>query len=543
MKRFVSLLSVLALTGIALATVINVPGDYATIQAGVNAAGYGDTVSVAPGTYVENVQLNGGSQSENITLLGSGWENTTIDGGGLFNTVYVYQISNFTIEGFTVRNAQQSGSAPGNVGVHLNPQSSFGTLIVRHCNVTHNGHGIQIWNDFGGAAYIEHNIISDNLYNGFYPYLGTVYLTNNTIVDNGQDGYNDWSGGGTIYIKNNIIANNGRYGIYKHLNTPVFISYNDVWNNADGAYYQGYSGPAQPFTPNPGTGEIAADPLFYGSPFDYFISWDNFPTVDPTMSPCIDAGDPTLPSDPDGTTADQGAFYFDQTYHQFDVTLTPLNPPIQIPATGGSFDYDVALRNLEYIGFDFDVWIMAQLPNGSLYGPILGPVEISILGTAVIERTRTQYIPAGAPPGSYSYIVNAGIYPTTIWDSGSFPFNKSSTGDGTYVDGWFCSGESFAGGGIIESDNTLPSVSAILSAYPNPFNPVTAISFLLQDADLVKLQVFDVQGKLVGELVNGWRDEGLHEVTFDASHLSSGVYIYRLSAGNFKAEGKMVLMK
>ena len=387
MKRLIAVIPLVLFTAVAYATIIYVPGDYPTIQAGCDAASYGDTVMVAPGTYYENVQLTGGVHAENLTLMGSGWENTTIDGMGLYNTLYVYQVSNITIEGFTVRNAQQSGSAPGNVGIHLNPISSSGTKIVRNCRVTHNGHGIQLWNDFGGLCYIENNVIDDNLYDGFYPYLGTVYLTNNTIVDNGRDGYHDWSGGGAIYIKNNIIANNARYGIYKHLNTPVFISYNDVWNNAEGAYMEGYSGPAQPFTPNPGTGEIAADPLFYGAPFDYYLSWDNFPTPDPTMSPCIDAGDPTLPLDPDGTVADQGAFYFDQTYHDVDMVLTPFSPPIIIPASGGSFDYDISIRNLELVDVEVDAWIMAELPDGSLYGPVLGPATLNIPAGAMIERT------------------------------------------------------------------------------------------------------------------------------------------------------------
>lgn len=62
------------------------------------------------------------------------------------------------------------------------------------------------------------------------------------------------------------------------------------------------------------------------------------------------------------------------------------------------------------------------------------------------------------------------------------------------------------------------------------------------------LEVYDISGRCVGAhggapLVSGWRDAGYHEVTFDASDLASGVYIYRLNAGDFTAEGKMVLMK
>jgi len=60
---------------------------------------------------------------------------------------------------------------------------------------------------------------------------------------------------------------------------------------------------------------------------------------------------------------------------------------------------------------------------------------------------------------------------------------------------------------------------------------------------MVTLTVFDVNGCLVEKLVDGNKEAGNHEVTFDASNLASGVYIYRLTAGEFNATGKMILMK
>jgi hypothetical protein len=59
----------------------------------------------------------------------------------------------------------------------------------------------------------------------------------------------------------------------------------------------------------------------------------------------------------------------------------------------------------------------------------------------------------------------------------------------------------------------------------------------------VKLSVSDISGRQVAELVNGWRDAGIHEVTFDGSGLASGFYVYKLTAGDFHAAGKMALMK
>ena len=88
-----------------------------------------------------------------------------------------------------------------------------------------------------------------------------------------------------------------------------------------------------------------------------------------------------------------------------------------------------------------------------------------------------------------------------------------------------------------------PGDVILSSAHPNPFNPSTVLSYKLQVASVVNLAVYDVSGHRVSELVNGWRGAGMHEVTFDATGLASGVYIYQLTAGEFNAIGKMILMK
>ncbi len=95
----------------------------------------------------------------------------------------------------------------------------------------------------------------------------------------------------------------------------------------------------------------------------------------------------------------------------------------------------------------------------------------------------------------------------------------------------------------------LPQPQAALTRFalyppsPNPFNPSTAISYQLQAASHVHLQVFDTTGRLVATLVDGRREAGTHEVTFDGSNLPSGVYLYTLTAGQHSVSGKMVLLK
>ena len=79
--------------------------------------------------------------------------------------------------------------------------------------------------------------------------------------------------------------------------------------------------------------------------------------------------------------------------------------------------------------------------------------------------------------------------------------------------------------------------------YPNPFNPTTVIKWSLKEAAFVTLKIYDVMGREVGTYVNEKLNIGIYETTFDGSDLSSGVYYYKLQAGNFTDTKKMMLIK
>lgn len=223
-------------------------------------------------------------------------------------------------------------------------------------------------------------------------------------------------------------------------------------------------------------------------------------------------------------------------------TLTPVNPPIQIPAAGGSFDFNIAVTNGEATPQTFDIWTDVRLPNGNPFGPIIGPVNVTIPGGVTVDRDRSQAVPAGAPPGMYYYNSYVGDYPDDIWNSDNFPFEKMLTGDGAPVSGWTCSGQGFEEW-MSQTEVVIPSEFAVTGVYPNPFNPTTQISFSLPIDSKVVLTVYDVNGRQVATLVDGYRTAGVHDVTFDASNLASGIYVYILFAGDFTASGKMVLLK
>ena len=89
-----------------------------------------------------------------------------------------------------------------------------------------------------------------------------------------------------------------------------------------------------------------------------------------------------------------------------------------------------------------------------------------------------------------------------------------------------------------------PAVFTLRQNYPNPFNSITTIAFTLPVASRVTLQVFDAAGRSAGlSLPSGWLEAGFHEVPFNGSGLTSGVYIYRIKANELEVSGKIVLMK
>ncbi len=110
------------------------------------------------------------------------------------------------------------------------------------------------------------------------------------------------------------------------------------------------------------------------------------------------------------------------------IALYPVDPPIVIPPEGGRFEFDVEVTNNEASPQSFNGWVMVTLPNGVDYGPVLGPLSPRV-PPGMSRRRMGQGVPANAPPGVYTYIVYAGIFPYEIWDSDSFTFTKSEPGN------------------------------------------------------------------------------------------------------------------
>ncbi|HEX2787658.1 MAG TPA: T9SS type A sorting domain-containing protein [Ignavibacteria bacterium] len=97
--------------------------------------------------------------------------------------------------------------------------------------------------------------------------------------------------------------------------------------------------------------------------------------------------------------------------------------------------------------------------------------------------------------------------------------------------------------GITNHNSEVPEKFNLSQNYPNPFNPSTKINFAIPQSQNVKLAVYDMTGKEIALLVNGNLNAGTYEYTFDGKNLNSGVYFYRLTAGNYTETKKMSLIK
>ena len=97
--------------------------------------------------------------------------------------------------------------------------------------------------------------------------------------------------------------------------------------------------------------------------------------------------------------------------------------------------------------------------------------------------------------------------------------------------------------GVSKEVNDLPKDFTLSQNYPNPFNPNTVISYSLPSASNVKLIVYNTLGQTIKTLESGYKNAGNYSINFNASALPSGIYFYRLEAGQFSQIKKMILIK
>jgi hypothetical protein len=124
-----------------------------------------------------------------------------------------------------------------------------------------------------------------------------------------------------------------------------------------------------------------------------------------------------------------------------------------------------------------------------------------------------------------------------------FVDNSAKAGNYSYRLQQIDNGNAYKYSLVIEVNNGTQPTSFSIGNYPNPFNPSTTIRYALPVNTFVNITICNILGQKVATLINQNMEQGVHEVSFDASSFASGTYIYRIEAGSFSATKKMLLIK
>lgn len=164
---------------------------------------------------------------------------------------------------------------------------------------------------------------------------------------------------------------------------------------------------------------------------------------------------------------------------------------------------------------DYDIATVKYAPDGQQEGVVRydGPAHDEDQGTAIVTDQL-----------GYVYVAGYSTGIGTSWDYITIRYDQDSLG-------------------IAQGQIYSPHEFQLYSPFPNPFNASTTIRFQLPVASHVRLQIFDLSGRTAAILVDGWREAGYHEVTWNAAHLALGIYFCRIEAGDFRAVKKMILLK
>ena len=412
---------------------------------------------------------------------------------------YNIELSDFCImQHCIVEYAGQPEPATNRFAIRLSGSSEILNNVIRHNNVSGIGAMFE-------SSIIRCNLIYDNSTDffvgaGIYSQWSSAKIENNTIADNNFGGMLHQANSDSLTVINNIVVNNNGVGFqYDQITGSPFpiADYNDIWENT--LNYIGLT---------PGTHSISEDPLFVGGD-DYHLT---------ANSPCIDAGDPSFPLDPDGTIADMGAYPF---YQDFEIVVTDLSYAV--------FTGDEWLTEDQIIdeGDSLDFFIIASDPNGNdlEYEWLLDGEEVSIESIYCFLTDESS----------------AGEYEVTLFVTD----NANTRNELNYL--WNITVNNVV---LVEEEILFTPYS--LQNFPNPFNPSTTIYFTAENAEDAEIVIYNLKGQKVKQLLSNSASQlsaGEYSVIWDGTDdnnqaVSSGIYFYKLNInGKTEAVKKCLLMK
>jgi hypothetical protein len=251
------------------------------------------------------------------------------------------------------------------------------------------------------------------------------------------------------------------------------------------------------------------------------------------VAPTSDMSSFGLPSNHDGRINFEDLIIFAMNYMQ---TLAPL--------ASGEF----AVKNPAEAGADASASLTLSANADGVQLNLNGEV----LGYSALLRTERELVSADVDGGVALYYRTADGYRVDVAGLGGLlpqaPVRLVFADEGP-LSLVSAEGRSLSNGAVATSVGTLGGLGVQPEAYtlsqnvPNPFNPTTTIRYSLPENSQVRLALYNTLGQEVMTLVSGVREAGLHEVRLDGSGLASGVYVYRLEAGSFVDQKKLVLVK
>jgi hypothetical protein len=226
-----------------------------------------------------------------------------------------------------------------------------------------------------------------------------------------------------------------------------------------------------------------------------------------------------------------------------------------------------------YDGFSIRPWTHSDLqrfspiaPTKESYAILVGRAEVDTVslevgdeiaiydgglcvGGAIVDGEWPLEMNAYGADSSSPGFTTGNPIEARLWRQGSgveYLTNISfSVGDGSFGDGLF-SRITLEGTTVVsveEESENVPLEFSISEPYPNPFNPATTVEVTLPEASHLEIILYNALGQRVGVMANGYYEMGLHRIRVDGRRLASGVYYYRLTAGQHRATGRMMLLK
>jgi len=459
----------------------------------------------------------GGMQSENTSLTFTNCTISDNSAGGYGGGINLYG----SAPTLTFTNCDISGNVATSYGGGMRCGGASPSLDS--CTISSNtgsqGGGIFF---SSSSSSLMHCVINDNTAGyaaGVFCAFSSDTFTNCTITGNSVQ--ND---GGGVYCRDaspvfnsTIISFSNGDGIYLRDSPASVFKYCDIFGNSDGdiTFRDGdpLNGPA-------GIGELTTTNANSDSCDTYYNIFLNPMFVDTAASdyhllagsPCIDAGDPTLPLDPDSSIADIGVFRFEGH--------APLSFDLLSPADGDTVDtLEVTLMwapSSDPDPGDSIAFYRVYLALDSAFSTSLDSQDVSTIELAWGDLQYDQM---------YWWRVKAfdtqgfGTSSNQIW---SFHISTSA---------------------ISDEDMSLPREFALCQNYPNPFNPTTTFKFGVPRTSHVNIRVYNILGRQVATLADGMIQAGHHQVTWNCGDCSSGVYLVVMSGDGFNIVRKATLIR